>query len=175
MLYSIFRPVAGRGLVHYFRRIDVANADRIPENAAVILAANHPTTFIEPCAIACYLKGPMYFLVRGDFFKNPIAGAMLKSVNLIPVFRRQDAGFGGIKSNFKAFEKSSELLASRKRLMILAEGRCIHEKRLRPIQKIKVASAIKTPGIPNAKWGPYQLRSQGVSRVETIAPKLIEK
>ncbi|MEM1214993.1 MAG: 1-acyl-sn-glycerol-3-phosphate acyltransferase [Bacteroidota bacterium] len=135
MVYTAVRPFASWSLGHYFKRIDIANAERIPKNAAVILAANHPTTFVEPCVLACYLKDPLHFLVRGDFFKNPIASALLKSVNLIPVYRRQDAGYEGVKSNFKAFERSSELLAQRKLLMILAEGRCIHEKRLRPIQK----------------------------------------
>ncbi|MEL6973183.1 MAG: hypothetical protein AAFO02_23670, partial [Bacteroidota bacterium] len=78
MLYAAVRPIATVGLKYYFRRIDLANAERIPKNAAVILAANHPTTFIEPCVLACFLEEPLNFLARGDFFKNKIAAKLLK-------------------------------------------------------------------------------------------------
>ena len=45
----------------------------------------------------------------------------------------------------------------------------------RPIQKKIVANAIKIPGIPKAKCGPYHLRIHGMSKFEITAPKLIEK
>lgn len=135
MLYAMVRPVATVGLKNYFKRIDLANADRIPENAAVILAANHPTTFIEPCILACFLDKPINFLARGDFFKNPLLAKMLDGVHITPVFRMRDGGYEKIKNNFKSFEKSFQTLRAHKPLMILAEGRCIHEKRLRPIRK----------------------------------------
>ena len=34
---------------------------------------------------------------------------------------------------------------------------------------------MRTPGMPNAKPGPWFFRSHGVSSVEKNAPKLIEK
>ncbi|WP_367389586.1 1-acyl-sn-glycerol-3-phosphate acyltransferase [Lewinella sp. LCG006] len=135
MLYAAVRPLATIGLKYYFRRIDLANADRIPDNAAVILAANHPTTFIEPCILACFLETPLNFMARGDFFKNPIADKLLRGVHIIPVFRLRDGGFSGLKNNYESFGKAFQVLAQKKTLMILAEGRCIHEKRLRPIRK----------------------------------------
>lgn len=135
MLYAAVRPLATIGLKYYFRRIDLANADRIPDNAAVILAANHPTTFIEPCILACFLETPLNFMARGDFFKNPIAAKLLRGVHIIPVFRLRDGGFSGLKNNYESFGKAFQVLAQKKTLMILAEGRCIHEKRLRPIRK----------------------------------------
>lgn len=135
MLYSMVRPIATMGLKHYFRRIDIANVERIPKNAAVILAANHPTTFVEPCILACFLDDPIYFLARGDFFKKPFLAKLLDGVHITPVFRLRDGGYEKLKNNFESFEKSFETLRAHKPLMILAEGRCIHEKRLRPIRK----------------------------------------
>jgi 1-acyl-sn-glycerol-3-phosphate acyltransferase len=135
MLYAAVRPVAKIGLRHYFRRIDLANTENIPKNAAVILAANHPTTFIEPCILACYLEEPLHFLARGDFFKNPIAAKLLSGVHIIPVFRLRDGGIEKVKTNYESFDRSHQVLAQHKTLMILADGRCIHEKRLRPIRK----------------------------------------
>ena len=86
MLYAAVRPLATIGLKYYFRRIDLANADRIPENAAVIIAANHPTTFIEPCILACFLETPLHFMARGDFFKNSIAAKLLEVYTSSPFF-----------------------------------------------------------------------------------------
>lgn len=135
MLYAAVRPIAKVGLTHYFRRIDLANVDRIPRDGAVILAANHPTTFIEPCIMACFQDRPLHFLARGDFFKHPTAAKLLAGVHIIPIFRLRDGGFQGVKSNYESFDRSFDVLAQKKTMMILAEGRCIHEKRLRPIQK----------------------------------------
>ena len=101
----------------------------------MILAANHPTTFIEPCILACFLETPLNFMARGDFFKNSIAAKLLKGVHIIPVFRLRDGGFSGLRNNYESFGRAFQVLARKKTLMILAEGRCIHEKRLRPIRK----------------------------------------
>ena len=74
-------------------------------------------------------------MARGDFFKNPIAAKLLRGVHIIPVFRLRDGGFSGLRNNYESFGKAFQVLAQKKTLMILAEGRCIHEKRLRPIRK----------------------------------------
>lgn len=135
MLYAAVRPLATIGLRYYFRRIDLAQLERIPQDAAVILAANHPTTFIEPCILACFQNRPLQFLARGDFFRSPFFARLLRGVHITPVYRLRDGGYGGIKNNYESFEKAHQILAEKKCLMILAEGRCIHEKRLRPIRK----------------------------------------
>ncbi|MCB0636727.1 MAG: 1-acyl-sn-glycerol-3-phosphate acyltransferase, partial [Lewinella sp.] len=135
MLYAAVRPLAKIGLQHYFRRIDVAHLDRIPKDAPVILAANHPTAFIEPCILACFGDRPLHFLVRGNLFKKGIYDKLLRSLHMLPVFRFVDGGYEDLKQNYATFAACHEALAQRKTIMILAEGRCIHEKRLRPIRK----------------------------------------
>lgn len=127
--------------VHY-RRIDLAHADRIPKKQAVILAANHPTPFIEPCILACFLESPLYFLVRGDMFKRPFYGKLLRGLHMLPVFRKQDGNYQNLKQNFDTFEACYRALGKQRTIMILAEGRCIHEKRLRPLQKLPARLAM---------------------------------
>src|SRR5947207_6025446 len=46
---------------------------------------------------------------------------------------------------------------------------------LRPSQNTHVAVAISTPGTPNATHGPYAASSRGVSIVEKVDPRLMEK
>ncbi len=135
MLYRLVRPLAALGIRANYQHICISNTDRIPVNKPVILAANHPTAFMEPCILACFLGRPLYFLVRGDFFKQPLFNYLLRQLHMLPVFRMRDGGYRNLKNNYSTFEACFEALKENKTIMILAEGRTIHEKRLRPIQK----------------------------------------
>ena len=72
MIYSFVRPIAAYALKIFFRKIYFTNRDRIPKGKPLILAINHPTAFIEPCILACFLPIKLHFLVRGDLFKKPL-------------------------------------------------------------------------------------------------------
>ncbi|NET34664.1 MAG: hypothetical protein F6K19_21995 [Cyanothece sp. SIO1E1] len=135
MLYSLVRPLAALAIRANYQHICISNRDRIPVDKPVILAANHPTAFMEPCILACFLGRPLYFLVRGDFFQQPLFNYLLRQLHMLPVFRMRDGGYRNLKNNYSTFEACFEALQANKTIMILAEGRTIHEKRLRPIQK----------------------------------------
>lgn len=135
MLYSIVRPIAKLGIRVFYRKIYLSNTQHIPRNKPVILAANHPTGFMEPCILACYLDRPLSFLVRGDFFKKPLYRRLLNSLHMLPVYRVKDGGLSVVKNNFETFDYCFNALRANKTLMILAEGSAEHEKRLRPLKK----------------------------------------
>lgn len=144
MLYRLVRPLAALGIRANYQHICMSNTERIPKGKPVILAANHPTAFMEPCILACFLDRPLYFLVRGDFFQKPIFNFLLRQLNMLPVFRMRDGGYRNLKNNYSTFEACFEALRANKTIMILAEGRTIHEKRLRPIQKGTARIALGT-------------------------------
>jgi 1-acyl-sn-glycerol-3-phosphate acyltransferase len=135
MLYYLVRPLARYVLRYYYRRIDITGLEHIPRDAAVILAANHPTAFIEPCLLACFQPRPLHFLARGDLYKNKLADWVLRALHILPVYRMEDGGYGKLTENYDTFEACHAVLSRRRAIMILAEGRCIHEKRLRPLRK----------------------------------------
>lgn len=135
MLYYLVRPVARFVLSWYYRRIDVTGLEHLPAEGPVILAANHPTAFIEPCILACFQRRPLWFLARGNLFKNALARWVLDQLHILPVFRLRDGGYGRLKDNFATFAACRDALARGRAIMILAEGRCIHERRLRPLRK----------------------------------------
>ncbi len=135
MLYYLVRPIARWSLRTYLGRIRVTGLEHIPAGKPVILAANHPTTFIEPCLLACYQPRPLWFLARGGLFGNPVMDRVLAGLNILPIYRMRDGGFGKLKNNFDTFSACYRALYRRRALMILAEGRCVHEKRLRPLVK----------------------------------------
>jgi 1-acyl-sn-glycerol-3-phosphate acyltransferase len=152
MLYDITKPIIRIALSVYFRKVYLSNKHRIPKDKPVILAANHPTAFIEPCILACWLTRPLSFVARGDLYlTKPFVRKLYDWYRLIPVFRIDDAGYGHLKSNYESFGRCVEALMDKKMLMILAEGRTKHEKRLRPLMKgtarIVFDALAKYPGL----------------------------
>jgi glycerol-3-phosphate O-acyltransferase/dihydroxyacetone phosphate acyltransferase len=136
MLYKITKPLAKIALTTYFRKIYFSNAHRIPKDKPVILAANHPTAFIEPCILACWLDEPLHFMARGDFvLRSAFFRKLYDLYHIIPIYRIQDGGYQKLKDNFSAFDAGTEVLRQNKMILILAEGGTKHEKRLREIKK----------------------------------------
>ncbi len=134
MLYRFIRPFATLALQVYFRKIYIANRNLFPKDKPVILAVNHPTAFLEPCILACFLPRPLHFLTRGDIFKNKFIARILYSLNLIPIYRLKD-GFQSLKKNQDTFQACYEALKKKKTIMILVEGSTKQVRRLRPLQK----------------------------------------
>ena len=135
LTYRIVRPLARIALKTYFSKIYLNGLEKIPTDKPIILAANHPSAFLEPCILATTLPRPLHFMVRGDLFQKPIYSAMLMSLHMIPMFRLKDTGYKGLKNNFSTLNISYDLLNDKEQILILAEGTTKHEKRLRPIQK----------------------------------------
>jgi len=152
MLYSFFKPLAALALKGFFKKIILTGLENLPKDKSVILAANHPTAFVEPCILAAQLDRPLYFLVRGDYFRKPVYNFILRTLHMLPIFRRMDGNFSDLKNNVKILDACSDALAEKKTIMILAEGRTKHEKRLRPIQKGTARLAFSTlhkhPNLP---------------------------
>lgn len=135
MLYSIARPVARYVLLYHYRHIDVSGLEHIPTSGPVILAMNHPTAFIEPCILACFQPRDLYFLARGNLFHAAWSRFLLGALHILPVFRLKDAGYGRLKDNYETFDNCHAALEAGSAIMIMAEGSCVHEKKLRPLRK----------------------------------------
>ena len=135
IIYHFLVPLARISIISYYRKIQWSNAERVPVNKPVILAVNHPTGFSEPVIMAVLMKRPLYYLVRGDFFQSRFFGFLLRSMNMVPIFRRMDTNFRGVAQNLATFEACYQTLKSNKTICIFPEGNTLHEKKLRPLQK----------------------------------------
>ncbi len=135
MLYRLTRPFATIAFYVCFRKIHFSHQERIPWDKPIIFAANHPSAFLEPCLLACWLPKPLYFLARGNLFDHPIFAAMLRSWHLVPVYRAEESGLQAVRQNFQSFAYCYKTLQAGRPIMILAEGSTVQEKRLRPLKK----------------------------------------
>jgi 1-acyl-sn-glycerol-3-phosphate acyltransferase len=134
MFYTPLKYLARIALGINFKKIHLANLDKLPMDKPVLLVTNHPTAFIEPCIFGSYLDRPVHFMVRGDLFKKPLYAKLMNDIKMIPIFRRSD-GYDNIKNNYGTFEYVYELLKNGALIQILAEASTAQVKRLRPLKK----------------------------------------
>ncbi len=134
MLYAFVRPFATLSFEVYFKKIYLENIDAIPLDKPVFLAVNHPTAFIEPCVLACFVNKPLNFLVRGDLWGKKFYNLLLDGVHLIPIFRKKD-GIEKLQNNQDTFKYCYDALAKNKMILIMPEASTKQCKRLRPLSK----------------------------------------
>ena len=136
MLWHILKLYMGFVIAVFFRRSKIKNTHYIRVKGPVILAMNHPNSFMDPIAFTTFAYPPrVYYLARGDAFKKGLVSTLLESIGIIPIFRIQDAGKEGLKKNDETYERVNTLLNRNNKIIIFAEGLCIMERRLRPLKK----------------------------------------
>jgi len=147
--YWILRIICRLGLQIYFKKVEVVGAERLDSTRPMLIAMNHPSSFLEACVMACWMKFPLHFIVRGDVF-HPVFRWFFKWTNQIPIYRFRD-GFSNLRNNSKTFERCYEELAAGAKIVIFAEGSTKWVKQLRPLQRgtarIAIGALEKYPGL----------------------------
>ncbi|MGI4740285.1 MAG: 1-acyl-sn-glycerol-3-phosphate acyltransferase [Janthinobacterium lividum] len=142
LFYTLMKPVVRVGLRVFFRRLEVRHRERLRLPGPLLLCSNHPNTLMDPLVTAVQRHQPIAFLAKSTFFKNPILGAIMRSGNSIPIYRRQDAEGAAdgptpaqlAASNEASFGRCYDYLERGGTVMIFPEGTSVSERRLRPLK-----------------------------------------
>ncbi len=142
LFYTLIKPVVRLGLRVFFRRVEVRHPERLRLPGPLLLTANHPNTLMDPLLTGIQRRQPIAFLAKSTFFKNPVLGALLRSGNSIPIYRRADADAGEetltpaqvTARNEASFGRCYDYLEGGGTVMIFPEGTSISERRLRPLK-----------------------------------------
>ncbi|TJY32956.1 glycerol acyltransferase [Pontimicrobium aquaticum] len=118
----------------YFKRIHVYNVENIPKDKPVLLLANHQNALLDALLIATKCGRFSYFLTRAAVFKKSFVSRILKSLQMLPVYRVRD-GWSTITNNNAIFESCSELLKNKEVIVIFPEGSHNIVRRVRPLSK----------------------------------------
>lgn len=115
----------------FFKRIDIVDMERVPD-APVIFAVNHPNALIDPLFLLCFAPRPVSFLAKAPLFTMPVIGWIVRGLDSIPVYRKEDNVPGG--NNEKTFAQARAVLARGGAIAIFPEGTTHSDPRLRELK-----------------------------------------
>jgi 1-acyl-sn-glycerol-3-phosphate acyltransferase len=134
MIYSALRFLMYFALRVFFRRVYFSNIQELPKDEALILACNHPNSFLDAIILATLLPRPLHFLARSDVFDKAWKRWLLNKIHLIPIYRLEE-GVENLSKNENTFRICIDILKKKGVILIFSEGICVQEKRLRPLKK----------------------------------------
>lgn len=100
----------------------------------MLLACNHPNSFLDGVILDTLFDQPLYSLARGDVFKKAFYSKLLTALKLLPVYRTSE-GVENLITNYDTFENCKEIFRKKGIVIIFSEGKCINEWHLRPLKK----------------------------------------
>ena len=151
----------------FFRRIEIVGLDDVPSDQPVIFAANHPNGLVDPLFILCFAPRPVSFLAKAPLFRYPIIGYLVRVLDAIPVYRKQDNTSG---SNRETFGRARDVLRRGGSIAIFPEGTTHSDSRLRELKTgaARIALGAEMESIAIVPTGIYYTAKQ-TFRSEALA------
>jgi glycerol-3-phosphate O-acyltransferase / dihydroxyacetone phosphate acyltransferase len=131
LVYRFLQALAIVSLRVYFRKIVYLNRQHLTTKGPLVVVCNHPNTVVDPLLSVMYVREPCFLLANYGLFKNPIAGAILRTLYCIPVKRTQDVAEGEERNNDDAFQESRAHLTAGRSLFVAPEGSSYTERHVR--------------------------------------------
>lgn len=103
-------------------------------NGPLLLAANHPNSFLDAVILDILFKKPIWSLARGDVFKKPFYIKLLTKLKILPVYRTSE-GVENLETNYTTFDSCKEIFRNNGIVLMFSEGKCVNEWHLRPLKK----------------------------------------
>ena len=134
MLYK-FLLLPARIFIHFYCRSIVINKKKLlAQKGPLLIASNHPNSFLDAIILATLFKSPIHSLTRGDAFANKLITKILTSFHMLPVYRVSE-GVENLENNYDTFSACQDIFKHDGIVLIFSEGRCINEWHLRPLKK----------------------------------------
>ncbi len=127
----------------FCRRIIINKPDFLKSKGPLLLACNHPNSFLDGVILDILFEQPVWALARGDVFKKPFYIKLLTAIKLLPVYRTSE-GAENLHSNYKTFDACMDIFRRNGTVQIFSEGKCVNEWHLRPLKKGTARLAISS-------------------------------
>ena len=134
MIYHFLKQLIKLSLFFFFKKIVVTGKEHIPAQGPLILAANHPNTFMDPLLVASICAQRIGFIANAGIFLNVFVSRIFSYFHVIPIFRKKDIQPGEKPDNRMAFMKCHEYLNRKGTILIFPEGTSYYELKLRDIK-----------------------------------------
>lgn len=118
----------------FFRKREIVNNPKSNFNRTIYVS-NHAASFMDPIVIACFNRPIVFFMTRSDVFTT-FSKPFLHSMHMLPIYRQQD-GVNTKEKNREVFQKCTDVLVSKRSLLIFGEGFTddFFIRRLKPVKK----------------------------------------
>ena len=142
MLYSALKVIIRIAARIFCRKILINKPELLKEKGPLILACNHPNSFLDAVILDILFEQPIWSLTRGDAFINKFVGKILLSLKMLPVYRPSE-GVENLSENYKTFDACIDIFKKDGVVLIFSEGLCVNEWHLRSLKKGTARLAIK--------------------------------
>lgn len=117
----------------FFRHIELSGIEYVPRGGACVFVLNHPNALVDPVFILCHAPRRVSFLAKEPLFRMPVIGALVRALDSIPVYRKQDEGADTAR-NRETFAHARRLLRGGGSIAICPEGVSHSDTKLRPLK-----------------------------------------
>jgi glycerol-3-phosphate O-acyltransferase/dihydroxyacetone phosphate acyltransferase len=159
MIRRIIVALVRLALRIYFKHIEVTGLNNVPLDSPVIFVLNHPNALVDPVFLLCLAPRSVSFLAKAPLFRMPVIGYLVRELDSLPVYRRQDEG-EDVSKNEETFIAARKLLARGGTIGICPEGVSHDEPGLKPIKtgaaRISLA-AVSSNEVPSLQVVPAGL------------------
>lgn len=118
----------------FCRRVIINKPELLKKRGPLLLACNHPNSFLDAAILADLFEQPVYSLTRGDVFKKPFYAKFLTALKMLPVYRTSE-GVENLGINYETFDACKNIFKKNGIVLIFSEARCINEWHLRTLRK----------------------------------------
>src|SRR5438270_1186485 len=138
----------------FFRRIELAGIEHVPESAPVIFAVNRPNALIDPLFLLGFAPRRVSFLAKAPLFRLPLIGWFARAIDAIPVYRPQDNV--STSGNREMFARARDVLQRGGAIAIFPEGTTHSDPRLRELKtgaaRIALGASIRVNIVPTGLY-----------------------
>ena len=141
--YYFIRFFIKMALKIYCSQIQVFDKGLLKSKGPLILAANHPNSFLDAIIIASCYTEPVHFLVPGEITDKFLSRPLIEIFNIIPIYSLKEKNKNQ-DLNEKSFSICVDVLIKNGIVLIFSEGISENKWKLGPIKKLtaRIAMAV---------------------------------
>ena len=128
----------------FVKKIHFDGTENFSKGMPVLLACNHPNSFLDGVVFGHFTRRRVFILARGDAFKKPVVNYILRGMRLLPIFRARDADADTArKGNSRTMDELYERFSQKDSVLIFSEGIAYPEKAVRPVKNGTAGIAVE--------------------------------